>query len=110
MNLKHLFAAALMATTMTGCAHQTMRGSVAMKTSEREAHVCMDNSEVKPGDKVKLYANRCTPKQAAKGASPTCEKVYLGNGVVTQNLNEHYSAVTFDEGVKFEEGTFVEKM
>lgn len=95
---------------MTGCAHGVMRGSVAMKTSDREAHVCLNKNEVKPGDKVKLFTSRCTPRGGKGDGGRSCEKVYLGNGAVTEILNEHYSLVTFDEGVSFEEGSFVEKM
>lgn len=94
---------------LAGCAHHLMRGSVAMKTSENEAHVCMGESEVKVGDKVTLFRNNCPPR-AGRGSGRTCEKVKLGKGTVTQVINEHYSAVTFDPGVPFEEGTFVEKL
>lgn len=93
---------------MTGCAHSKMRGSVAMKESDREAHVCLDRGDVKVGDKVQLFSNRCTG--GSKMAGRTCEKVSGGTGVVSEIISDHYSRVTFDEGVKFEEGNFVEKM
>jgi hypothetical protein len=96
-------------TILVGCAHSSMRGSVAMKTSANEAHVCLGNKEVKVGDHVNAYKNFCP----LKGARPNnitgpCEKRALGKGIVSQLLNEHYSVVTFDDGVKFDEGTFVE--
>lgn len=91
-----------------GCAHSTMRGSVAMKVSDTEAHVCMDNDEVKPGDKVILFRNKCPGSVRGRNGA-ICQKERLGEGVVTQILNEHYSVVQFDKGVEFGEGSFVEK-
>lgn len=94
-----------------GCAaHNLMRGSVAMKTSESEAHVCLGDREVKVGDKVKVFNNFCPAKGGrAEYRSGVCEKQLLGYGMITELLNEHYSVVKFDEGVKFTEGTLVEK-
>lgn len=80
-----------------------------MKISDTEAHVCMDNSESKVGDRVTLFKNNC-PKAGGKGdPSAGCEKIQLGQGTVTKILNHHYSVIKFDAGVPFEEGTFVEK-
>lgn len=107
---KALIAVAAIAISMTGCAHGIMRGTVAMKTSDRQAHVCLNKNEAKPGDKVRLFTNRCIRGGGKATGSIGCEKVFLGNGVVTETLNDHYSLVTFDEGVRFEEGSFVEKM
>lgn len=98
---------------LTGCAHGLMRGSVAMKVSDTEAHVCMDNTEAKVGDRVTLYKNNCPSTggrvRSGLGRGGKCEKVELGYGTVTEILNQHYSVVKFDSGVPFEEGTFVEK-
>ena len=52
---------------LSACAHTTMRGSVAMKINDREAHVCMNHNEVKVGDKVTLYRNLCSPKGKSGG-------------------------------------------
>lgn len=93
---------------LSACAHTSMRGSVAMKINEREAHVCMNHHEVKVGDKVTLYRNECPVKGKSSGDG-LCRKQKLGAGEVTKILNEHYSAVRFEEGVKFDEGSFVEK-
>lgn len=116
MILSKKFASLLtFAFIFTGCAHQTMRGSVAMKTSESDAHVCLGEGEVKVGDKVTLFRNECTkrPTGAKIVSRPNvetfCEKRELGHGTVQQILNKHYSLVKFDPGVQFEEGTFVEK-
>ena len=104
---------AALALMLAGCAHGLMRGSVAMKVSDTEAHVCMDNTEAKVGDRVTLYKNNCPTTgggaRSGLGAGGRCEKVELGQGSVTEILNQHYSVVKFDPGVPFEEGTFVEK-
>lgn len=104
---------AVTALMLTGCAHGLMRGSVAMKVSDTEAHVCMDKTEAKVGDRVTLFKNACTGSsggiRTGLGAPRSCEKVQLGQGTVTEILNNHYSVVKFDAGVPFEEGTFVEK-
>ncbi|OQW47464.1 MAG: hypothetical protein A4S09_15190 [Proteobacteria bacterium SG_bin7] len=102
-----LVVTGLIATTLMGCAHGLMRGSVAMKVSDTEAHVCMDKSEAKVGDRVTLFRNNCPAKGVGGGG--TCTKVELGQGTVTEILNDHYSVVKFDPGVKFSEGAFVEK-
>lgn len=95
--------------TLSACAHGTMRGSVAMKTAEDEAHVCLGNGEVKPGDRVKLFRNACNNGTRRDGPV-SCEKQELGMGTIKENINQHYSVVQFDKGIKFEEGTFVEKL
>lgn len=109
-SLRLMTVAALL--TLTACSHGTMRGSVAMKTAENQAHVCLGEGEVKAGDRVALFRNACTPKggRGADGGGGGCQKTRIGEGKVLENLNEHYSLVQFDEGVKFEEGTFVEKL
>lgn len=101
---------------LVGCAtHSTMRGSVAMKTSKDEAHVCMGNSEVKVGDKVNAFKNVCVNevdaalKSSRSGFNTICKKEKIGSGVVTSLINEHYSVVKFDSEFDFNEGTVVEK-
>ena len=78
-----------------------MRGSVAMKISPNEAHVCLGKGEVKAGDKVTISKNECVPKQS-------CRLVKVGEGEVVEVLNDHYSVVKA-EGVPLEEGYVVEK-
>jgi hypothetical protein len=99
---------------LTGCAHKMMRGSVAMKTSADEAHVCLGNGEVKQGDRVALYDNICTNEGRISGKNggekPTCRKAFLGNGIVEELLNEHYSLIKVDQGVAFKEGAIVERI
>jgi hypothetical protein len=110
MRIKKLVTLTLVV-AFTGCAHGTMRGSVAMKASDDEAHVCLGNNEVKAGDRVTLFKNVCKGVRGGgkDGVSGSCEKVLLGSGTVERALSEHYSLVKVDQGVPFEEGTIVEK-
>lgn len=110
MKLNFLFL--VLTTLVVSCAHNTMRGGVAMKVSDTEAHVCLGEGEVKEGDKVIAFYNDCQGKgnggkDGAYGIP--CVKTRLGTGIVTKILNDHYSVVKFEDGVKFTEGTFVEK-
>lgn len=77
-----------------------------MKISDEEAHVSLGDYEVRVGDRVSLYTNRCTDLGQA---GRYCEKVPTGGGRVTEILNKHYSVVTMDPGVTFSEGSLVEK-
>jgi len=107
---------ALLLIGAVGCGHAAMRGSIVMKVSDTDAHVCMGVGEVAAGDRVRLYRNICTnPKGAtakvdllAPGGICTREKVT--DGEVAQVLNEHYSVVRFASGTAFREGDTVEKV
>ncbi len=92
-----------------GCSHALMRGTVAMKISDDEAHVCMGDNEVKAGDQVALFKNVCKGNKGKESDGATCEKVKIGGGEVTRTLNEHYSVVRVSPGVEFQEGTVVER-
>lgn len=96
------------AMVLMGCAHGLMRGSVAMKVSDSEAHVCLGDQDVKVGEKVVAYKNQCTKGVGRGDASGFCKKLKLGEGTVSKLLNEHYSLVQFETGVAFDEGTIVE--
>lgn len=92
---------------LSACSSNVKRGTVAMKVSDRIAHVAMNRGEVAKGDHVQLFSNRC--RRAVTGEAPSCEKVSKGHGLIVQVLNDHYSEVAFDEGVQFAEGDFIEK-
>jgi len=104
---------ALAAFTVVGCAgHGSMRGSVAMKTTEREAHVCLGDGSVEVGDRVKAFRSECVSiggQGERAGGKVNCKMVSIGGGKVVGILNSHYSTVEFDEGVTFAEGTIVQK-
>lgn len=101
----------ILLTFFYGCSHHpVMRGTVAMKVSEREAHVCLNKEEVSVGDRVTAFYNDCqTRNMGDQRGQGLCIKTTLGKGTVTKILNDHYSLVKFDDGVKFSEATFVEK-
>lgn len=103
---------AVLAIVVSGCAATTPRGVVAMKVSSDEAHVCLGNEEGKEGDLVLLYINDCKVHRSryrtSKPVSRTCKKIYKGRGIITKNLNEHYSVVQFQDGVEFAEGDVIE--
>ena len=95
---------------LAGCAHSTMRGTVAMKVNDEEGHVCMGDGEVKVGDRVAIFKSICNPLRATQGGTGGCLKEKLGEGTVVRTLNEHYSVVKVNPGVTFEEGAIVERI
>lgn len=107
--MKRISIFAAVAVALSGCAHGTMRGTVAMKVSDSEAHVCLGDNEVKAGDKVALFRNECVGRGQREGSAGNCRLVRLGEGRVEKTLNEHYSVVRVNPGVAFSEGTLVEK-
>jgi hypothetical protein len=113
MGTKNLVLALVLGLGLSACAHhEMMRGSVAMKVSDRDAHVCLGENEVKVGDHVNAYKNECKPTAFTSGRGAgrvTCKLTKIGSGKVVEVLNEHYSTVEFDPGVSFEEGTVVQK-
>lgn len=112
MKTKNLLIVLTIAAGFSGCAHSVMRGTVAMKTSDDEAHVCLGKGEVKTGDRVNILKNICTGKGLSSRINDnvgTCEMKQLGMGTVKDIISDHYSVVKFDAGVPFEEGTLVER-
>ena len=106
------FLILLLGTTfLTSCAHKMMRGTVAMKTNNKTAHVCLGENDVKIGDTLEFYTNRCTATGGARedGDIRECELKILGTGTVTKLLNNHYSEVRASGSFKFKEGTLVQK-
>jgi hypothetical protein len=100
---------------LAGCAaHTNMRGSVVMKISEQEAHVCLGNGEVHEGSELQLYRNACKDRgghgshttEAPSGE--TCKRERVATGRITRVLNEHYSVAQFPAGTPFQEGDTVE--
>ena len=92
---------------LSSCASKVHRGVVAMKMDESTAHVGIKDNEVKVGDHVELYGNKCTFNRVAQDQS--CVRVSKGHGIITQILNADYSTVKFDSGVVFQEGDTIEK-
>lgn len=103
-------ALAIAAALVMGCGHAAMRGSVVMKTSSTEGHVCLGDHEVSKGDAVAIFRHECKPRPgAAKPTDRVCEKVAVGHGVVIELLNEHYSVVRLTDG-ELNEGDTVERV
>jgi len=97
---------------LSSCAHNFMRGTVAMKTNEKTAHVCLGNNDVKVGDKLNFYTNHCVGTSAAReesGPDKECKMEVTGTGIVSKLLNSHYSEVKTDGSFKITEGTLVQK-
>ena len=105
----------LMLALLGGCAgHASMRGSVVMKATDTDAHVCLGQGEVKTGDIVRLFRNVCVDPRASANnghVSPgnMCHREKEADGVVVSVFNEHYSLVRFPAGTPFTEGDTVEK-
>ena len=99
---------------VSACGHGTMRGSVVMKISDTEAHVCMGRGEVRAGDPVVLVRHACW-LLATTGAlqygvpSETCRRQVAARGQVVRVLGDHYSVVRFPKGTRMAEGNTVEK-
>lgn len=95
-----------------GCASLSARGVVVMKVSDTEAHVDLGGAELQGVRGVSVYRPTCPPvvllgkSKAADRA--VCEKRLLGNGKVTEVMNDEYSLVTFPQAIAFEEGDIVE--
>lgn len=90
---------------LAGCATGFHRGVVAMKIDESTAHVGLNRDEVKPGDHVELYGNKCSGAKDNR----ECKKISKGHGVVTDIISDNYVSVKFEPGVAFQEGDFIEK-
>jgi hypothetical protein len=108
--MKRILITAALVSLASCAAHTSMRGSVVMKVSDTDAHVCLGDHEVNVGEPVRLYRNICTDKAQTKdaGLPAHCRKEAIAKGEVTQLLNEHYSVVRFPAGTNFAEGDTVE--
>ncbi|MCM0606273.1 MAG: hypothetical protein KA715_09295 [Xanthomonadaceae bacterium] len=95
---------------LSACSHAPKRGSVIMKVGDSEAHVNLGSNELNEGDQVSIYRYSCvSPKAAETRTTVGCQKIKLGSGRVEQLLDEHYSVIKVDAGVKFSERASVEK-
>ena len=100
----------LMVIFVTACARTPIRGVVAHKVSDKEAHVTLGRNEISEGDPVILYKNVCEVINSGnRGDSHYCRKEKVGRGKVVEILGAHYSLIELSGSGKFEEGTFVER-
>jgi hypothetical protein len=112
--MKTILMTFTLALLLTSCAHNFMRGTVAMKTDKKTAHVCLGNNDVKIGDKIDFYTNQCTGhsgggRDEGEGDVRECKMEILGTGTVSKILNNHYSEVKTDGSFQLAEGTLVQK-
>jgi hypothetical protein len=84
-----------------------MNGSIVMKVSDTEAHVCLFEQDVTVGTQVQMYRHTCV-SQAGKRYE--CAKQPVAVGKISEKMGGHYAMVTFPEGTKVEEGYTVEPM
>lgn len=109
--MKKLVVISFSALMLSSCAHNFMRGTVAMKMDKKTAHVCLGNNDVKKGDKVMFYNNRCDRSDGREeGITGLCKMEKIGMGSVTKILNSHYSEIKTEGKFDFSEGTLVQKM
>jgi hypothetical protein len=96
--------------------HSAMNGSVIMKVSETEAHVCLLDSDAPIGTRVQLYRHDCKSQYAKPGTPSSartpyvCEKQAVGVGTISQKIGGHYVVVTFPAGTQYEEGYTIERL
>ena len=94
-----------------GCsAAHSARGVVAMKITDTEARVYVREIDVDVGDKMTVFRNECTKSSSSSKAGLHCKLVQVGEGTISENLNEHYSVLRFDTPTDYREGDLLEKV
>ena len=99
---------------LAGCAvSSATRGTVAMKIDDKQAHICLGKGEVAVGDKITLSRNMCddSPRvhvKSAGGQTRSCRLEAIGEGEVTEVLNNRYSVAKISADCPFEEEDLVE--
>lgn len=106
--LKLILSSLLLAMLSSCASHTFMRGTVAMKTDKETAHVCLGDNDVKVGDQLQFYTNKCRVYGGAGEGDSDCELKEIGTGNVTKLLNSHYSEVKTNGTFEFKEGTLVQ--
>ena len=111
MKLK-LFVAIIAVSLVGGCsAARASRGVVAMKINDTEAHACVRKLDVEVGDKMAVFRNECTSDTGSSKASGRhCRLERIGEGTISEQLNEHYSVLKFDTPTEYREGDLLEKV
>jgi hypothetical protein len=99
----------LLVLILNSCARGTMRGAVAQKHNDKQAHITLGREEVSVGDTVNLFKNKCELMKDRVGEAYMCYKTLLGTGKVTSVLGINYCIVTLDGNAIFEDSTFIEK-
>lgn len=105
---------------ISGCAsfqrHEHARGSIVALDSPKEAHVCMNSSEVIEGERLSLFQSVCVTKKKKAGKlseesqTTTCTKVSKGTAEVVGKTDPHFIKIKAVNDAIFEEGYIVEKV
>jgi hypothetical protein len=96
---------------LAGCTHTFMKGNVVMKVNDQEGYVWLNENEAKVGDKVALFKSDCSTSGTSRitSADAICRRVRIGDGEITQLINDHYSVIKTNPNVSVQEGMIVEK-
>jgi hypothetical protein len=97
--------AVVVALTCACGGHTLMRGTVVMKISPTEAYVCLHPGSFELGDRVRVYKTSC---QMKLDRAVDCQRRRVGEGWITQALNDHYAAIGVTSQSNLEEGFTVE--
>lgn len=98
----------------TSVEHHHTRGSIVALDSADEAHVCLGEKEVKPGDRLNVYESVCKSEFSDVGRRSsfkltTCERIARGEVEVVENSGNHFSKAKAHSGLKLKEGLILEK-
>ena len=110
-----IFSAGLFSFVLLGgCAHSHPRGTVVLKDSPKEGHVCIEHDKIAPGDTVKVFKNKCKTTSVSTGrhgsrSKTSCEKQLVGEGRIIESSNEHFAKIEALGDLNLEEGFIVEK-
>lgn len=107
-------------TLLSGCAsfqnHEHIRGNIVALDSSKEAHACMNSTEVILGDKFDVFQTVCIKKSAASRINPeaektVCQKILKGQvEVIDNSSNEHFIKVKTLGDSTLSEGYVIEKL
>ena len=113
MRFFYVAIALLLAACSSMPSHKHSRGTVVTLDSPGEAHVCLGSSEVRTGDRLKVFKSACSRETRDGGDRPksrvVCEKNLVGEVEVIENNGEHFSKVKTVGDLTLEEGLIVEK-
>lgn len=113
--------------SLSSCAHQFMRGTVAQKLSSSKVIICLGEDHVEVGDRIKFLKSECSWSNTsnitmhelsgqtggfddAGYGQAQCELVSIGHGKVTKLINNHYSEVETDEDFSISKGILIQKV
>ncbi len=114
-NRNYIYVAAIIALALQSCAHSShTRGSVVLIHDESHGDVCLGSKDVKIGDTLSVFKSVCNstkkiPARLGGQIVPSCEKVLVGKAKIAAVIDQHYSSVEVESGLKLQEGMIVEK-